>query len=151
LGHRVESKPGRACMAARLVMTVQSGERGLSGRAISPIGPPESNQALWPADLLVRAAGPVERGRPGRLTLQSPGRARQDGIGSANGSPRADLGHRVASKPGRACMAARLVMTVQSGERGLSGRAISPIGPRNINKMSAPSGWKGRKEDWTKS
>jgi hypothetical protein len=21
----------------------------------------------------------------------------------------------------------------------------------NINKMSAPSGWKGRKEDWTKS
>jgi hypothetical protein len=23
--------------------------------------------------------------------------------------------------------------------------------PGNINKMSAPSGWKGRKEDWTKS
>ena len=42
-------------------------------------------------------------------------------IDSANGSPRADLGHRVASQPGRACVAARLAMTVQSGERGRSG------------------------------
>jgi hypothetical protein len=31
LGHRVASQPGLACMAARLAMTVQSGERGRSG------------------------------------------------------------------------------------------------------------------------
>ena len=42
-------------------------------------------------------------------------------IDSANGSPRADLGHRVASQTGRACVAARLAMTVQPGERGRSG------------------------------
>jgi hypothetical protein len=59
LGHSVASQPGhgRACLPARLAMTVQSGERGQLGRAISPTGSSESNQARWPADLLVRTAG----------------------------------------------------------------------------------------------
>jgi hypothetical protein len=34
------------------------------------IGPSESNQAWWPANLLVKAAGPGECSRPGGLTLQ---------------------------------------------------------------------------------
>ncbi len=58
------------------------------------------------------------------VDLASRMQSRQDShslIDSANGSPRADLGHRVASQPGRACVAARLAMTVQSGERGRSG------------------------------
>jgi hypothetical protein len=42
-------------------------------------------------------------------------------IETATGSHRADLSHRVASQPGRACVAARLALTVQSGERGRSG------------------------------
>jgi hypothetical protein len=59
--------------------------------------------------------------------LQSPGRARKDRIGAANGSPRADLGHRVASQPDRACMAAHLAMTVQPGERGRSGIVVPDL------------------------
>jgi hypothetical protein len=82
-----------------------------------------------------QSGGPGVRGRPGGLILQSPGRARQDGIGAANGSPRADVGNRVASQPGRACMAARLAMTVQSGERDRSGT----VGPDRATRVESAS------------
>jgi hypothetical protein len=68
LGPQGAGQSGRACMATRLAMTALSGEWGRSGWAKGPIGPSELNQARWPADLLIRAAGLGERGRPGRLT-----------------------------------------------------------------------------------
>jgi hypothetical protein len=52
-------------MAARLAMTAQSGDWGRSGTVgpvWGPIRPSESNQARWPADLLLRAVEPGERG-----------------------------------------------------------------------------------------
>jgi hypothetical protein len=73
-GERAMTQPDWSCRTA-----VQSDERGRSGWAIGPTGPSESDQTRWPADLLVRAAGPGERGRTGglglRLACRRPGRA----------------------------------------------------------------------------
>ena len=61
-----------ALMAARLAVTVQSGNAAswAPWAAWGPVGPSELNQARWPADLLVRAEGPGERGRPAREESQ---------------------------------------------------------------------------------
>jgi hypothetical protein len=98
---------------------------GHHGARSGPIRPSESSQARCPADLLVRAAGLGESFWPGRHTCRCLGRARQDRILTVQSRLAArlwlDHGPPCAGQPGRSCIAARLAMTVQSDEWGLSG------------------------------
>jgi hypothetical protein len=80
----------------------------VSGNREGPAAPPESNQARRPADLLVRAAGPGERGRSGDSPGGDPAgpdriaRSRLVLPGSSPGLDREPPGAAAAAPPGQA-------------------------------------------------